>query len=367
MLNVRAFAASVAMLAIVSIFQAACSSSTAEQDDGDPLTFAQAIEPLVQEKCQSCHREGGIAPFPLVTYEDVKGMGEVSKDKVQRREMPPWGAFDDPSCKMEHAFRDDLRLSDEQVDTFVRWVEKGMPLGDPAKRPPPRTTFGATGLVDKTASYQLPARYSVVPGKDDIRCFPIDPGFAEDTWVGGSNVVPGDPRVVHHVIVYVDPKRQGVEKAAGAGSYPCFGGPDVEEPSLLLAWAPGVRPIGLRRGDRAQDPEGLAPRDAGALPPELRDGDTIGTDEPRAEDAPVQARLRRAGHPRGERRDARRVRQAPSRTERSPHGPRVRHPFEREGAHRVDGARDPEKAGDITVPELGCPRSARTCTGRAST
>jgi len=218
MLNVRAFAASVFALAIGSTFQAACSSSSGAEQDGETLTFAQAIEPLVQEKCQSCHRAGGIAPFPLVTYEDVKGMGEVAKEKVQRREMPPWGAFDDPSCKVDHAFRDDLRLTDKQVDTFVRWVEKGMPLGDPAKRPPARTTFGASGLTDKTGTYQLPAPYSVVPGKDDIRCFPIDPGFAEDTWIGGSNVVPGDPRVVHHVIVYVDPKRQGGAKAAGAGS-----------------------------------------------------------------------------------------------------------------------------------------------------
>lgn len=243
MLNVRAFAASVLALALGSIFQAACSSSSDAEQDGETLTFAQAIEPLVQEKCQSCHRAGGIAPFPLVSYEDVKGMGEVAKEKVQRREMPPWGAFDDPSCKMEHAFRDDLRLTDEQVDTFVRWVEKGMPLGDPAKRPPARTTFGASGLIDKTATYQLPAPYAVVPGKDDIRCFPVDPGFSEDTWIGGSNVVPGDPRVVHHVIVYVDPKRQGAEKAAGAGSYPCFGGPDVKDPSLLIAWAPGVPPM----------------------------------------------------------------------------------------------------------------------------
>ncbi|MBX3219864.1 MAG: hypothetical protein KF795_05045 [Labilithrix sp.] len=241
-MTLRACLSAAAFSTIAAASLAACSSSSSSSDGGDdPLTFAQAIEPLVQEKCQSCHREGGIAPFALVTYEDVRAMGEAAKGKVERREMPPWGAFDDPTCTVNHSFRDDLTLTDEQIDLFVRWVDRGMPLGNPAKRPPART-FAATGLVDKTASYQLPAPYAVTPGKDDIRCFPIDPGFAEDTWIGGSNVVPGDPRVVHHVIVYVDPKRQGVEKAAGTGSYPCFGGPDVQDPSLLLAWAPGVPP-----------------------------------------------------------------------------------------------------------------------------
>ena len=238
----RVLPASAAALAIVAVSATACSSSSAVGGGRDTLTFAQTIEPLVQDKCQSCHRAGGIAPFSLVTYEDVKAMGAAAKEKVQRREMPPWGAFDDAACTVNHAFRNNLSLTDAQIDTFVRWVDKGMPLGDPAKRPPPRTTFGPTNLADKTATFQLRAPYSVVPGKDDIRCFPIDPGFAEDTWIGGSNVVPGDPRVVHHVLVYVDPKREGMEKAGAAGSYPCFGGPEVKDPSLLLAWAPGVPP-----------------------------------------------------------------------------------------------------------------------------
>jgi hypothetical protein len=240
MLKLRALVLATAAVMIAGVSEA-CSSSSSGRP-GDELTFATVIEPLVQEKCQGCHRAGGIAPFPLVTYEDVRAMSAVAKDKVQRREMPPWGAFDDAACTVSHAFRDDLRLTDQQVDRFVRWVENGMPLGDPAKRPPPRTTFAASGLADKTATYGLPSPYSVTPGKDDIRCFPIDPGLAEDTWIGGSNVVPGDPRVVHHVIVYVDPSGEGMAKAGTAGSYPCFGGPSVKDPSMLLAWAPGVPP-----------------------------------------------------------------------------------------------------------------------------
>lgn len=230
-----------AAAAVIALAAASCSSSN-EEDARDELTFAQTIEPLVQEKCQRCHREGGIAPFSLTSYEDVKRIGALAKAKVVAREMPPWGAFDDESCKVTRGFRDDLRLTDEQVDLFARWVDVGMPAGDMSRRPPPRT-FPPDGLATKTHTFAMAAPYQVAGGaKDDIRCFPIDPGFTEDTWIGASNVVPGDPRVVHHVIVYVDPKGEGPAKAGAEGSYPCFGGPQVSSPSLLLAWAPGVPP-----------------------------------------------------------------------------------------------------------------------------
>lgn len=227
--------------AIASLAVAACSST--DDEDANALTYTNKIEPLVQEKCVGCHREGGVAPFSLQTYKQVKGMGEAAKEKVARREMPPWGAFSDESCQMQHKLKDDLSLTAEQVDLFVKWVESGMPEGNTSKHTPVQVTFGTDVLLDKTNTYDLGNPYVVeAMGKDDIRCFPIDPGFTEDTWIGGSNIVPGDPKVVHHVIVYVDPKREGRAKAGAAGNYPCFGGPEVSNTSLLLAWAPGVTP-----------------------------------------------------------------------------------------------------------------------------
>lgn len=246
--------------------QEGCSSSTPRRDPKptkeEPaatdasLTYAETIEPLVQDKCQGCHHEGGIAPFALMTYEDVTAMGPLAKDKVQKREMPPWGAFNDDACTMDHSLRDNLSLTDAQVDQFVRWVDAGMPLGDATKRPPPRTSFAATGLVEKTNSFPAPS-FAVEPGKDDIRCFPVDPGFTKDTWIGASNVVPGQPRVVHHVIVYVDTAQEGMKKIGPDGSYPCFGGPDLGGiPSMLLAWAPGVPPTTYGENTGLKVPKG---------------------------------------------------------------------------------------------------------------
>lgn len=216
-------------------------------------TFATDIDPIVQNRCQSCHHAGGIAPFALVTYDDVKAQAALSNMKIQAREMPPWGAYDDDACTMNHAFQNDLRMTADERATFDAWVKAGMPEGDMTKAPPAKTDFGVADLADKTDTFSIPKPYTVNPGNDDIRCFPIDPGFASSTWIGGVNVVPGDPRVVHHVIVYVDPKNEGPAKAAAAGgdgsSYPCFGGPTTSSPSVLLAWAPGVPPMGF--GDSA--------------------------------------------------------------------------------------------------------------------
>lgn len=245
----RLFSAVIAAATAALLASTGCGTSDGATPGADqlqrgplPLTFAETIEPMLQQRCQGCHGPGGTAPFPLMTYEDIKGVAQNARYKIERREMPPWGAFDDEDCKVSHPFKDDLRLSDEQIAAFGRWVDEGMPVGDLSKRAPPRD-FGARGLVDKTNTFTMATEHELLAGgKDDIRCFPIDPGFTEDAWIAASNVVPGDPRVVHHVIVYVDPKSQSPAKVDATGSYPCFGGPDVKSPSLLLAWAPGVTP-----------------------------------------------------------------------------------------------------------------------------
>jgi hypothetical protein len=226
---------------IATVTAAACSSSKPPApSSANGVTFAREIEPLVRDKCQNCHHEGGIAPFPLVTYEQVKDLGVLAKEKVARREMPPWAAFDEEACTMTRRFKDDLSLTQEQIDTFARWVDGGMPRGDPAVHAPARTTFAPVGLKDKTHTFEVGTGYELAAlGNDDFRCFPVDPHFDEDTWVAESIVIPGDPKVVHHALVYVDEEHEGFAKANGTDSYPCFGGPELKQLSLLLAWSPG--------------------------------------------------------------------------------------------------------------------------------
>ncbi len=240
----RALALAVAAALTVALASACSTSSPAAPTAPQPeqVTYARTIEPILQDRCLNCHRTGGIAPFSLETYDDVVQHADLARYKVTAREMPPWGAFDDEACTVNHAFKDDLRMKDDEIQKFQDWVDSGMPQGDMSKRAPARV-YAASGLVDKTNTYTMQKAYDVpAGGTDDLRCFPIDPGFTEDTWIAASNIVPGDPRVVHHVLVFVDPKGEGPSKADATGSYPCFGGPQTKNPSLLAVWAPGVPP-----------------------------------------------------------------------------------------------------------------------------
>ncbi len=216
---------------------AACSSTETSRE----LTYANAIEPLVAEKCQTCHREGGSAPFPLLTYDDLRSVGPLAKDKVARREMPPWGAFDDEYCTVAHKYKNDLSLTQQEIDTFVQWVDRGMPPGKVTPRRMPKPLpVRPKGLVEPTSRFPVATTHMVEGrGPDDIRCFPFDPHFDRDVWITESMVVPENPKVVHHALVYIVPDQEAGTKAGEAGSYPCFGGPDVKSASLLLAWSPG--------------------------------------------------------------------------------------------------------------------------------
>lgn len=241
------------LLAIGLLALSACSSSTpdatpdAGPDGGPPLDAAQTgpffhedVEPIVQAHCQTCHRDGGIAPFSMLTYAGVKDWADAMATEAAQRTMPPWGAFDTDTCKHRLGFADDLRLSQKEIDTIVAWAKNGAKEGDPAKAPPPKS-FPKELLPGATDTLSYPPYAVAGAGKDQLRCFVVDPKLVDPTWIDGTHVVPGDPRVVHHVLVYTDPKGESRAKADPVtGSYECFGGPQVSGTNLLLAWAPGV-------------------------------------------------------------------------------------------------------------------------------
>jgi hypothetical protein len=97
------------------------------QDQTKPVTFSKDIAPILQEKCQTCHRPGQIAPMSLLTYQDARPWARAIKDRVVTRQMPPWHL--DKTVGIQE-FENDISLSDEQIQTIARWVDAGAPLGD---------------------------------------------------------------------------------------------------------------------------------------------------------------------------------------------------------------------------------------------
>src|SRR5215831_9414062 len=85
-------------------------------------TFAKEVAPILQARCQGCHRPGEAAPMPLLTYQETRPWAKAIKEAVVLKRMPPW--FADPS--VGH-FRNDRSMSQDEINTLVAWVEAGAP------------------------------------------------------------------------------------------------------------------------------------------------------------------------------------------------------------------------------------------------
>src|SRR5438876_5440890 len=90
-------------------------------------TFTKDIAPIFQEKCEACHRPDSIAPMSLMTFAEARPWARSIKARVSDRQMPPWQI--DRSVGIQK-FKNDRSLTDDQVETIVRWVDDGAPQGD---------------------------------------------------------------------------------------------------------------------------------------------------------------------------------------------------------------------------------------------
>src|SRR3954464_12705403 len=97
-------------------------------DAARPVTFSKDVAPILQAKCQDCHQPNSIAPMPLITYEETRPWARSIRQRVAARQMPPWHI--DQSVGVQK-FKNDISLSDAQIETILRWVDAGSPQGDP--------------------------------------------------------------------------------------------------------------------------------------------------------------------------------------------------------------------------------------------
>lgn len=210
-------------------------------------TFYKDVLPILQDNCQSCHRPNQVAPFPLLTYQDAKSWAAEIKTFTLRRIMPPWKA--EPG---HGDFMDPRRLSDKQLDTLVAWSDSGAPAGNKKDAPVAKVwaddwTLGKPDLV-----LTMPEEYTVAAtGADDFRCFALPTNLTEDKQVVAVEVRPGNPRVVHHVLNFLDTSGKGREldaKDPGPGYNSGPGGVGFFPSGALGGWAPGNMPRVLPDG-----------------------------------------------------------------------------------------------------------------------
>ncbi|MBV9267607.1 MAG: hypothetical protein JO061_15675 [Acidobacteriaceae bacterium] len=200
--------------------------------------FNKDIAPILYQNCAGCHRPGEVAPFSLLSYEDAAKRASLIATVTKARIMPPWK----PELGYGD-FKDARRLTDEQITLIQKWAASHAPEGDGPNPTPPTFTNGwQIGRPDKVVT--MPAKFSVpADGPDQYRCFVIPMNLDKDVYISAVEFRPDDRRVVHHAIVFIDPRRQGRKLAEGSpdGSYSCFGGPGFAA-GMLGGWAPGFTP-----------------------------------------------------------------------------------------------------------------------------
>ena len=224
--------------------EAEAEGDTDEEIPGEqgPSWYAD-VKPLMESHCVACHQAGAVGAFSLDTLDAVSIVSEYVADAVQDRRMPPWLAED--GCE---EYRDDIQLTEEEIDTILEWIDNGKPEGDIqlAKTGEPMNE-GGLERVDFTL--ELPVRYTPdATDDDDYRCFPIPWPLDDEAYVTGFVVNPDQADLVHHVIAYVAgagyaDALQAEEAEDGLPGYSCFGGPGVisqADADWLGAWAPGA-------------------------------------------------------------------------------------------------------------------------------
>jgi hypothetical protein len=197
-----------------------------------PVTFSKDVAPIFQEKCESCHRPGSMAPMALITYEQVRPWAKAIKQRVVNRQMPPWHM--DKTVGIQK-FANDISLSDEQISIIARWVDGGALQGDPKDLPAPKVwkddigwqltkQFGQPDLILKSEDYAMPAK-----AQDQwfrpLTSIPL----TEPRWVRAVEIRPSTPkgrRTFHHVLAYLQQEEPGVSSATGPGNA-----------GLLMEWA----------------------------------------------------------------------------------------------------------------------------------
>lgn len=198
MKRVSIICSTLGVLATAGLFGLGTGSASSPSRD---VTFNRDIAPIFYKNCAECHRQDDIAPMALMTYREARPWARSIKEKVLTREMPPWS----PDPKYGE-FTNDHRLSQKDIQTIVAWVDQGAREGD-AKDLAPVPEFTSTGgwrLGKPDAVFDIGQEFKVSAGSPDvIQNFIVPTNFKEDKWVSSAEILPGNRRVVHHVIAFI--------------------------------------------------------------------------------------------------------------------------------------------------------------------
>lgn len=208
--------------------------------------WSKDIAPIIYNKCASCHRTGGVAPFSLTSFQQASAQAGAISAAVQQKHMPPWPP--DPAySRLAH----ERLLARHEINKIVAWVNGNKPQGNPAQEPP-LPQFNPLGELPGTPDLvaQIPTYTSTAQNGDVYQCFVIPSGLSADKFITGFEAIPGNRPIVHHVLVYADTTGtcKNLDNATTEPGYTNFGGVGTDDAILLGGWVPGTKPLSYPNG-----------------------------------------------------------------------------------------------------------------------
>jgi hypothetical protein len=198
--------------------------------------FYKDVLPILQNRCQECHRPGEIAPMHFLSYADTRPWAKAIREAVVTRKMPPW--FADP--RYGH-FSNDRSLSTAEIDTILHWADAGAPEGDPKDAPPARQWPQGWNIGTPDVVFEMPKAFPIpASGAIEYQYIILPTRFGEDKWVQQVEVRPSDAATVHHAVVYI--REPGSDWLKGRPSGEAFGLPirnSLTTSDILLVYTPG--------------------------------------------------------------------------------------------------------------------------------
>jgi mono/diheme cytochrome c family protein len=201
-----------ASLAIICFVASPATQASDSNKSTKLVSFSKDVAPILFKNCADCHRPGELAPMSLLSYKDARPWARSIREKVVSRLMPPWHA--DPHFGR---FGNDKRLSQQEIDTITAWVDQGAKEGNPKDLPPVPAYAEGWKIGKPDVVLTMQEEYTLAAaGSDEYINFTMPTSFKEDVWVQAAEIHPGNKRVVHHVIAFIQtPQMLAAYKASG--------------------------------------------------------------------------------------------------------------------------------------------------------
>jgi hypothetical protein len=220
---------------------AGCGSE--EEAQPPRATWYQDVAPLLANRCNSCHTDGGIGPFPLDDYPTAKASSARMLQQIEIGAMPPFDAREEADCTPRFGWVDDPRLTPDEKATIAAWAEDGHALGEVAELPAPKSQELAN--ISKSL---VPAEGFAASGdKDQFICYVLDPGVTQPVaWLTGLQVRPDLDEVVHHAVIselVAGPEQDALVQMRGIGKPFDCGTATAPSNFVVHIWTPGNQPM----------------------------------------------------------------------------------------------------------------------------